>query len=82
MISMLDESITAGMAKMMTKEVTSIAQTKSGMRSSDIPGARCLNTVVMTDTATASVDTSVKVTIWAQTSVRLPGEYSGPERGT
>jgi hypothetical protein len=41
----------AGMARMMTKEVTSIDQTKSGMRSSDMPGARCLNTVTTISTA-------------------------------
>ena len=39
--------ITAGMAKMIMKEVTSIAQTKSGMRLSDMPGARCLRTVTI-----------------------------------
>ena len=43
----------AGIAKMMQKEVTSIDQTNSGMRSSDMPGARCLKTVTTISTATA-----------------------------
>ena len=45
-------SMTAGIAKMIMKEVTSIAQTKSGMRLSDMPGARCLKMVTMSSTAT------------------------------
>ena len=52
------------------------------MRLSDMPGARILNTVTMMSTATASAAISVNVTIWAQTSTRLPGENSGPESGT
>src|SRR4051794_32920129 len=75
-------TITAGMAKMMRKDVTSIDQTNTGMRSSVMPGARCLNVVTMISTATASADTSVKVIICAHTSARFPGEYSGPESGT
>ena len=38
---------TAGIAKTIMKATTSCAQTKSGMRLSDIPGARSLNTVTM-----------------------------------
>ena len=34
--------ITAGMAKMIRNEVTNIDHTKSGIRSSVMPGARCL----------------------------------------
>jgi hypothetical protein len=64
------------------KDVTSIAQTKSGMRSSVMPGARCFSTVTMISTETASAETSVNVIICAQVSARLPGEYSGPESGT
>ena len=45
-------SITAGIAKMTMNAVTSIAQTNSGMRSSDMPGARSLKTVTMISTAT------------------------------
>ena len=75
-------TITAGIAKMIRNEVTNIAHTNSGIRSSVMPGARCLNTVTMISTATASADNSVKVTICAQTSARLPGENSGPESGT
>ena len=52
------------------------------MRFSDMPGARCLKIVVISCTATASDDISVKVIICAQKSVRLPGEYSGPDSGT
>ena len=62
--------------------VTSCAQTNSGMRLSDMPGARCLNTVTMISTAAISAEISVKVTIWAQKSARLPGENSGPASGT
>ena len=39
--------ITAGIAKMIMNDVTSIAQTKSGIRFSVMPGARSLNTVAM-----------------------------------
>jgi hypothetical protein len=74
--------MTAGMAKTTMNEVTSIAQTKIGMRLSDIPGARSLKMVAIRLTAMASDEISVKVIIWAQTSTRLPGLYSGPARGT
>ncbi len=47
-----------------------------------MPGARCLKTVTMISTAATSAAISVKVTICAQTSTRLPGEYSGPASGT
>src|SRR6266404_6880057 len=56
--------------------------TKSGTRLSDIPGARCLKTVVMISTAPMRPAISVKVIICAQTSIRLPGEYAGPASGT
>ncbi len=62
--------------------VTSMLQTNSGMRLSDMPGARCLNTVTTISTATASADTSVKVIICAHMSARLPAPYCGPESGT
>jgi len=51
-----------------------MAQANSGMRLSAMPGARSLNTVVITTMASSSADSSVKVIIWAQKSVRLPGE--------
>jgi hypothetical protein len=38
--------------------------------------------VAVSSTATASAATSVKVTICAQMSTRLPGENSGPASGT
>ena len=74
-------TMTAGIAKMIRNEVTSIDQTNRGIRSSVMPGARCLKVVTMISTATASADTSVKVIICAQTSTRLPGEKSGPDSG-
>jgi hypothetical protein len=64
------------------KDWTSIAQTKSGIRLSVMPGARVLKIVTISSTAATSAATSVKVTVWAQTSTRLPGENSGPARGT
>ncbi len=69
---MLDVT-TDGIAKMTMNEVTSIAQTNSGMRLIDIPGARSLKTVTTISTATASPATSVNVISWAQKSERLPG---------
>jgi hypothetical protein len=60
------------------RAVTSIAQTNSGMRFSVMPGARSLKMVVIMTTASSSADSSVKVIICAQKSMRLPGEYSGP----
>ena len=72
---------TAGMAKTIMNDTTSIDHTKSGMRLSDIPGARILKIVTMISTAATSAAISVNVTTCAQTSTRLPGEYSGPESG-
>ena len=40
-------TITAGIAKMIMNDVTSIAQTNSGMRLSVMPGARSLKMVTM-----------------------------------
>ena len=62
----------AGIAKITMNDVTTIAHTNTGMRLSDIPGTRILNTVTMISTATAIAETSVNVIIWAQTSERLP----------
>ena len=74
MISAVLASITAGIANITMNAVTSIPQTKSGMRLSVMPGARSLNTVVTRITASSRPDSSVKVIIWAQKSTRLPGE--------
>ena len=82
MIRKVLASTTAGMAKITISEVTSMAQTKSGTRSSDMPGARIFRMVTASCTDTASPATSLKVIICAQTSGRLPGPYSGPESGT
>src|SRR4051812_12789934 len=81
-MSIVLATMMAGIANMMRNDVTSIDQTNSGMRSSVIPGARCLNTVTISSTATARANTSVNVIICAQTSTRFPGEKSGPESGT
>src|SRR4051812_27682849 len=66
---------TAGMAKMIMNPTTSCAQTNSGTRFSDMPGARILNVVTMMFTAATSAAISVKVTTCAQTSMRWPGLY-------
>ena len=75
-------SMMAGIAMITRKEVTSIDHTNSGMRSSDMPGARCLRMVTTISTDTASAETSVKVIICAQMSARLPAAYCGPDSGT
>jgi hypothetical protein len=62
--------------------VTSSAQTNSGMRLSDMPGARSLKIVTMRHTATPRPDVSVNETSCAQTSERLPMPNSGPASGT
>ena len=79
---MPEVSATEGIEKMTISETTSIAQTNSGTRARLIPGARCLRIVAVISTATASAAISVKVTICAQMSIRLPGENSGPASGT
>jgi hypothetical protein len=81
-IRKLDASITAGMAMMIIKEVTSIDQRNNGMRDSVMPGARYFMIVATSSTATANADTSVNVIICAQKSVRLPGEKSEADSGT
>src|SRR3954471_7950833 len=73
---------TAGIAKTTMNATTSWPHTKIGSRLSDMPGARSLKTVTMMFTATQSAEISVKVTTCAQTSMRCPGEYAGPESGT
>src|SRR5689334_23938272 len=73
---------TDGMANTIMNDTTSCAQTNSGTRLSDMPGARILNTVTMMFTAATRAAISVNVTTCAQTSTRWPGEYCGPESGT
>ena len=73
--------MTAGIAKMTMNDTTIIDHTNSGIRLSDIPGARCLNAVTRMLTATISADSSVKVIICAHVSERLPGSNVGPESG-
>ena len=62
-----------GIAKITISAVTSIDQTNSGIRLSDMPGARALKMVATSSTDTASAATSVKVMSCAQKSARLPG---------
>lgn len=70
------------MAKTIMKEVTSTAQTKSGIRSSDMPGARCRKIVTMSSIAATSAATSRKVIIVTQKSMAIPGENPRPASGT
>ena len=63
----------AGIANTTMNATTSEPQTNSGIRFSDMPGARNLKIVTISCTATASADTSVKVIIWAQMSARFEG---------
>ena len=65
-------SITVGIAKMIMIELTSDAQTNSGIRRSDMPGARIFSVVVVMSTATISPIASVKLTSMFQKSARLP----------
>ena len=73
---------TDGIAKMIMNAATNWAHTNSGMRFSDIPGARILSVVAMITIAPMSAEISVNVIICAQTSTRFAGEYAGPESGT
>jgi hypothetical protein len=56
---------TQGIAKRIMNAVTSWAQTKSGIRPSDMPGARCLKMVTMISTAAMMEAISVNVTVCA-----------------
>jgi hypothetical protein len=69
------------MAKTTMNAITSIAHTNNGMRLSDMPGARILNTVATISTAIASVETSVNVISCAQKSSSRSGP-STPSSGT
>ena len=68
----LDARATDGIEKMTISDVTNVDQTNNGILASVIPGARCFRIVAVSVTATASAATSVKVTICAQMSARLP----------
>src|SRR5437868_5180949 len=81
MMSAVLAYMTDGIANMTMNDVISIDHAKSGMRFNVMPGARSLKIVVMRQIATTSAETSVNVMSCAQKSVRLPGEYSGPESG-
>ena len=72
----------AGIANTTMNDCTSIAHTNTGIRSSDMPGARNLSAVTRISTAAKSAASSVNVIICAQMSTRLPGEYPGPDSGT
>jgi hypothetical protein len=78
MASITLATISGGMANTIMKAMTRIAQTKRGMRLSDIPGARCLRMVtIKLDGGHQRGETSMKVIIVAQKSMPIPGEYSG-----
>ena len=66
-------SMTEGMANSTMNDVTTCAHTKIGIRFNVMPGARSFSVVVISETATASEATSVKVISCAQTSTRLLG---------
>ena len=70
------------MAKSTINDITSIDHTYSGMRLSDMPGARSLKIVTINSTEAASAESSVKLMSCCQMSMRFPGEYSGPASGT
>ncbi len=75
------QSITAGIANITMNGVISVAHTKSGMRLSDMPGARILKIVVMsTDRFEAAPTSSVKVIICAQMSTPLARRSSQARR--
>ena len=73
---------TEGMANRIMNDTTRMDHTYSGMRLSDIPGARILRIVTIISIAATSAAISVNVTTCAHTSTRLPGAYSGPDSGT
>ena len=73
---------TDDIANMTITAVTSCAQTKSGSLPHVIPGARILQIVTTVSSAAMSAAISVKVTICAYTSTRLPMPYCGPDNGT
>jgi predicted hotdog family 3-hydroxylacyl-ACP dehydratase len=78
---MLEARATDGIEKMTISEVTRVAQTNNGIRANVMPGARCFRIVATRLTAAASAAISVKVTICAQMSARLPMPYCGPDKG-
>src|SRR4051812_4883970 len=73
--------ITAGIANRIMIETTSIAQTNSGTRFSDMPGARILKNVTAMQIAATSDASSENVISCAHTSARFPYAYSGPDSG-
>ena len=76
------ESITAGIAKRIMNETTSIDHANIGIRLSDIPGARSLKIVTINDVAITSDESSENVMSCAHTSARFPTPYCGPASGT
>ena len=61
-------------ANKIEKAVTSMAQAKSGMRLSDIPGARILRIEMMISIPAAMADTSATPNASNQKSMAMPGE--------
>src|ERR1051325_9047761 len=77
--SIVEHSVTAGIAKRIMNATTSCAQTKIGIRFNDIPGARCVKMVVMMHTAEDIEAISTIVTICDHRSTRCTGENHGPQ---
>ncbi len=74
--------MTEGMAKATINDVTSMAHTKSGMRLSDMPGARMRKIVTISSVAAIRADSSVIVTTADQISMPRSGEERDSVRGT
>jgi hypothetical protein len=75
-------TITAGMAMMTMKEVTSIDQTNSGMRSSVMPGARCFNTWTTIDGHRQRRDLGEGDHLRPDVGALARRAYCGPDSGT
>ncbi len=80
--SMTLPTIRGGIANTIMNMVTSMAHTNKGIRLSDMPSARCLNTVTISSTAATSAEISMNVIIVAQKSRPSPGEYWVSVSGT
>jgi hypothetical protein len=74
-------AITAGKAKTIISAVTSMAQAKTGMRISVMPGARVSRTPTMSSTAPAMAEISMKPMPSSHQSAPRPGENSLPVSG-
>jgi hypothetical protein len=73
--------MSVGMAKTIMNPITRIDHTNTGMRLSDIPGARCLRMVTMSPTAPTSAATSSSTTTTTHTSMPMLSSCSRRESG-